>query len=510
MPAVRQAIRVYGRGGNPRNSTNARSPDDDPLSNDISYSLALSVCLGLLIGLQRQWRESEVAGIRTFPLITLLGTLIGLIEEGEPGWLAAAGLVGTAAMLILANAMKLLAAHRDVGITTEMAALLMYIVGVALASDLTGPAIVTAGAATVLLHWKRSLHEAVARIGDQDFRGIVHLVLLALVILPVLPDRTYGPFDVLNPYRIWLMVVLIVGISMAAYVTSKLLGPRVGTILGGIFGGLVSSTATTISYARRTRVNASEVPTAAIVILIASAVLNLRILVEIGAIAPRLLQTAAAPVVMMFLLISVEAALLYWPLRNRTAERGEHGNPTQIRTALTVGALYALILFVVAAVQQLYGQSALYTAGFISGLVNVDAITLSTAHLFEEGRVPAGTAWRVILVATLGNLLFKLGVVAFLGARRLLWYTGGAFLVAAVGAGALLAFWPDTEFSIGWPAGDEQAQVEDAEAQSASTSDAQAGSAASEERAREELAPEARTADMPVREVPDEQSESMR
>ncbi|EMI18164.1 putative membrane protein [Rhodopirellula maiorica SM1] len=420
---------------------------------EVYQAIALSLGLGLLVGLQRQWSESEIAGIRTFPLITLLGTFCGLLgehasAENHLGWLVAAGLIAVAIVLAIANVAKITAGEFDFGMTTEMAALLMFVVGVAVGVGMYGPAIVTSGIAAVLLHWKKRLHAMVVRMGENEIRSVIHLALIGLVILPVLPNETFGPYDVLNPYSIWRMVVLIVGISMVAYIAFKLVGPRAGAVLGGILGGLISSTATTVSYARQAKSSPDASAMAALVIVIASTIVNVRVLFEIGVVAPGLLRVAALPLLAMLLLMTVECVVLFIPLRKQATEPPKHDNPAQLKPAIVFGVLYAVILFIVAAAKDLFGSGALYGIAMISGLTDVDAITLSTAKLFNDGRVDDSTAWRVILIATMSNLVFKAGVVAFLGNKRLLWYVALLFGIAMLGGGALLAFWEEVPLEI--------------------------------------------------------------
>lgn len=414
----------------------------------VYWSLAISLGLGLLVGLQREWKESEVAGIRTFPLITLLGTLTVLANEGEPGWLTGVGLLGVICLLVLANLAKLKDGQRDAGMTTEAAALLMFVVGATLAAGHSVPAIVAAGVTAVLLHWKQPLHGFVDRVGKSDLRALFQLVLIALVILPVLPDETYGPYEVLNPYKIWLLVVLIVGISLSAYIAYRWLGARVGAVLGGLLGGLISSTATTVSYARQTKDNVDASRSAAVVIMLASTVVNVRVLFEIGVVAPGLLRATLGPLLSILLLMSVECAVLLYMLRGHETTIPDHENPAQLKAAILFGALYAVILFVVAATKHHFGDRALYVVAAISGLTDVDAITLSTAKLFADERLAGSTAWRTILIATLSNLVFKGAAVAMLGNRRLLVYISVLFGIALAGGGLLLAFWPEYEIPL--------------------------------------------------------------
>lgn len=268
------------------------------------------------------------------------------------------------------------------------------------------------------------------------------------MILPLLPDETYGPYEVLNPQEIWMMVVLIVGISMAAYVAYKIVGAGASAVLGGMLGGLVSSTATTVSYARQSK-NAPEISSvAALVVLIASTIVNVRVLVEVGVVAPKLLAMATFPITILLGVMAVECLVLFLIFRKQDSELPELENPSQLKPAVIFAALYALVLLVVAWARDQFGPEALYGIAVISGLTDVDAITLSTANLFNDGRVSPEVAWRVVLIATLSNLLFKGVAVAFLGSRKLLLYVAITFGVALACGILLLLTWPDIELTI--------------------------------------------------------------
>ncbi|MBI1901993.1 MAG: MgtC/SapB family protein, partial [Planctomycetia bacterium] len=192
----------------------------------VAQKLAIAVGLGLLVGLQRERVRSPVAGIRTFALITVLGTISALLAAPFGGWIVGLGAVAVAAMLVVGNLALRRTRHIDPGMTTEVAALLMYGVGAYLVVGHAAIAVAVGGGVALLLHWKAPLHEFVARIGETDVTAIMRFVLVALVIYPVLPDQAYGPYQVLNPKQVWQMVVLIVGISLGGYVAYKLLGQK--------------------------------------------------------------------------------------------------------------------------------------------------------------------------------------------------------------------------------------------------------------------------------------------
>ncbi len=305
------------------------------------------------------------------------------------------------------------------GMTTELAALAMFLVGALATSGYMEVAVVTAGAVTLLLHWKSPMHALVKRVGETDFEAIVRFVLIALVILPILPDTTYGPYAVLNPKQIWLMVVLIVAINLAGYVSLKFASGRGGALLSGALGGLISSTATTVSFAKRAQRDGSIAPLAAVVILVASALVYARIIVELGVVAPGLITYLLWPLTTFLVIFAV---FIVWSLKrvgSTRADATDPKNPAELRTALSFTLLYGLVLLVSAAVNEHFGENALYPVAVLSGLTDVDAITLSVGRLFHESQVEGDTAWRVIAVASVSNLAFKSGVVAVLAGNEL-------------------------------------------------------------------------------------------
>ena len=404
--------------------------------------LGISLLLGLLVGLQRQRTEASVGGIRTFPLIAAFGTLCGLLAIEHGGWVIAAGLIALAALLVVSNFMLARGGDTDAGQTTEVAALLLYGIGAYVVFGELAVAVALGGAIAVLLHYKDLLHAFAAKIGERDVTAIMQFVLITLVILPVLPNQAYGPYAVLNPFQIWLMVVLIVGISLIGYIAHKFFGAREGAVLGGLIGGLVSSTATTVSFARRTNETLRGSGLAALVIMIASGSVFARVIAEVGVVAPEHFRQIVPPLVGMLAVSVVIATALYLRTRDHHAAMPEHGNPADLRTAMIFGGMYALIVFAVAATKTEFGDRGLYIVAVLSGLTDMDAITLSTSQLVNQGRLETGTAWRMILVASLSNLAFKGALVAFLGGRALFRDIAMAFGFAILAGAGMLWLWP--------------------------------------------------------------------
>ena len=395
--------------------------------------LLIAAALGLLVGLQREWSKSRVAGIRTFPLITLFGALMGGIAE-DFTMVVSAGLLAVATMLVVANVAKIRAGAKDPGMTTEFAALAMYGAGVAVTRGQVLPAIVVTGCVAVLLQFKETLHSFASSMDEADIRAGARLALIALVILPALPDQGYGPYGVLNPFRIWLMVVLIVGISLAAYISYRLLGARAGSWAAGLLGGLISSTATTTTYAQRA-LDTGRLAGSTAVIVTASAVVFARVLLEIAVVGPAVFAQTAPPIAVMM-------ALAYLSQRKAVSMEPEPEEPpSTMKTAIGFGLMYAVVLFAIAASRQYLGNAGMFTVAALSGLTDVDAITLSTVHLVDSGGLASNLGWRLILTGILSNLVFKAGIVAVIGRAEAMRAVAPYFAVALLCGTLLMVLW---------------------------------------------------------------------
>ena len=405
---------------------------------DLLQRVGIALGLGLIVGLQRERSGSPLGGFRTFPLATLFGCLNGLLAVNFGAWPLAAGLVVLGALLIMGNLER---RERDAGLTTEVAMLLLYVVGAFVMVVPITIAVIVGGTAAVLLHFKPEMHSIARRLEDPDFRAIMQFVLITLVILPILPSQQYGPYNVLNPYKIWLMVVLIVGISLGGYIIYKFFGQKAGTLAGGVLGGLISSTATTVSYGRRTAKSPEASGLAALVIMVASTIVFARVLIIIGASAPQFLRVAAGPIGTVLGGLAVVCLVLWWMSSKEQAEMPEQGNPSELKAALIFAGLYALILLAVAWAKENFGTQGLYVVAILSGLTDMDAITLSLSDMVSQKQIEPVTGWRLILVAAMSNLVFKAGTVAMLGSRKLL---GRVTLLFGIACGLILAvilFW---------------------------------------------------------------------
>jgi uncharacterized membrane protein (DUF4010 family) len=395
---------------------------------ELLQRLGLALGLGLIVGLQRERIGSPLGGFRTFPLVTLFGSLSGLLAAEFNGWVLAAGILALTGMLFMGNLEQ---RERSSGLTTEIAMLVMFAVGAFL---MTGPmtiGVILGGTVAVLLHLKPQMHSLARRLEDPDFKAIMQFVLITLVILPILPNQPYGPYQVWNPYKIWLMVVLIVGISLGGYIIYKFFGQKAGTLAGGILGGLISSTATTVSYARRSAEAPEASRMAALVIMVASTIVFARVLIIIAASAPGFLPVAAGPIGTVMAGAAALCLILWWLSTKEGAGLPEQGNPSELKAALVFAGLYALVLVAAAAAKKNFGTQGLYVVAILSGLTDMDAITLSVSDMVHKKQVNPATGWRLVMTAAISNLAFKAGIVGVLGSgilfRRVLMLFGIVF-----------------------------------------------------------------------------------
>jgi uncharacterized membrane protein (DUF4010 family) len=401
----------------------------------------VALLLGLLLGLERQRakRGQAFAGIRTFPLFALSGFLGGLAAQkgaplALPAILLVVGAFGVAAYLR--------AEESDAGVTTEMSGLLAAALGAAVAWGEVAVAASAAVVVTLLLTMKAPLHRIAGTVSEDEILAILKFALVAVVVLPLLPDRPMGPYGALVPRTIGLMVVLLSGVSLAGYLLVKILGSRAGWAVAGGFGGLVSSTATTLSFATRARDGGGQVPALSVGVILASTVLYARGAVVI-ALLDRSLAVYLAPRLAVLFGVGVVFALFLH--RHRSSERdGEAmslGNPVELGRAVTLALVFAAVILVARVAQERLGTAGLWAVGAVGGLVDVDSVAVAAARVRQDARTPIEAAAGAYLLATVSNLVFKgAGVVMTAGgemARRVL----PAFGALAAATGLILLAW---------------------------------------------------------------------
>jgi len=407
--------------------------------------LGVALALGLLVGVERGWetrRRAEgrrVAGFRTFGLIGLLGGLWALIAA-ETGVLVLAVAFAALAAVLIVSQIQFLRKDGDVGATTMVAALVTFALGALAGYGEMTLAAAGAVVVTLLLGVKPQLHGLVERLERDELMAVIKLLLMSVVLLPVLPDRGYGPWQALNPYRIWWMVVLIAGINFTGYMAIKLAGARRGVLLTGLFGGLASSTATTIGLARLAKGTTTLNRLAAAGIIIAATTMLPRMLLVAAVVAPPLALRLAGPLLLGTLTGCGAAAWLWQRARRRAAPDGvARRNPFELSVALQFGALLAVVMVLSYALQAWLGHAGLYLLGAVSGLSDVDAVTLSLGARVGEASLGAEVAAVAILLAAAVNTLVKAALAAAISGAELAWRVAlGAAAILAGGALGLL------------------------------------------------------------------------
>lgn len=407
----------------------------DPLDLETVTRLSIAVLLGALIGLQREASQSRLGGVRTFPLVALLGAFAGFL----PGpWAAGAGLLALAAVVFAASRGS--GKSETGGITTEVAVLATYLIAVYAARGSLAVAGIAGAAVAVLLQFKPELHGAVDKLGEEDMRAIMRFAVVAMIILPILPNEAYGPQGTLNPRESWLMVVLVVGLALAGYIAYKFIGKRGGMLAAGLLGGTISSTATAFGYSRQAVKQPKTASISGGVVALACAVVFVRIMAELGVVAPQVLRKGALPMSLAASAAAGFAFAVFW-FSTGEPEGVEPKNPGGMLAAVGFGAGYAVIGLLMALGHERFAGSEWLIAA-VSGLTDVDAVTLSTGRLATAGAIEADLAWRLALVAASSNTLFKAGLVTVVS-RRLLMRRVGLPLLGLCGVSTAIAFlWP--------------------------------------------------------------------
>ena len=402
--------------------------------------MLVAILIGALIGLDRERSEIRkahqlFAGIRTFPLIALTGAIpMLLFDSTGPALLVACFLAVTAVTVI---SYVRTSAGGDVGATTEISAFATFLLGVLAGAGYLQVAGAAGVGVAILLVAKPRMEAFSRALTAEELAATLELAVISVIVLPLLPNQDYGPWQALNPFHIWLVVVLVSGLSFSGFIAMRLWGERQGLLLAGAIGALVSSTAVTVAMATRSRVDENLQRPAASAVVLASTIMCLRVAVLAGmvnlAVLPRLLPTIGA--------MTFVGLLAAWVINRRgteiteSTESSQLTNPFSLRAALAFGAVYALVLVGARAAQAYFGPRGIYVAALFSSLVDVDAITIALTRLG-----PGLDAWRAIVGAiTLGlvmNTLVKLGIAIAAGAppfrRAVTMALGGTAIAGAL------------------------------------------------------------------------------
>jgi uncharacterized membrane protein (DUF4010 family) len=409
----------------------------------IALRLAIALALGLIIGIEREWASRDTqeglrsAGVRSFGFVGLLGGVSALLA-GEFGVVVLAiaflGLVTMVGLSYAFTAPK----TEDYGTTTELALLIAFGLGAlamrGFAIEATGVAVVTAA----LLGAKQELHGFLRRLDRRELTATLQLLLIAAVLLPLLPNRDLGPWEALNPRTIGLLILLIAGISYVGYFAVRLLGTRVGILLTAALGGLTSSTAVTVAFARMAQRDRKAVPLLGAGIALAAATMAPRLLLEVGVINRSLLDLVALPIALLAV-VPLLAALAIARLTAALDGQAEIaiGNPLELKAALGFGAALTGLFVLIRAAEAEFGNAGVYALAAISGSLDVDAVGISLAQAAGKTLTPSVAATGLVTAALVNTAVKAILATAIGGWALARWCA--TILMAALFVSAIAA-----------------------------------------------------------------------
>jgi len=404
--------------------------------------LSIALAIGLLIGLERGWRTRElgegmrVAGLRTYGMISLLGALSGILAQQMNAYFMEFAFLGLASILLVAYS-KGLDRFKDFSITGTVASMITFTLGALTVFGHIALAAASAVVITSLLGFKPLLHSWMKKLEQEELDATLKLLLISVVVLPILPDRNYGPLAAVNPYQIWWMVVLIAGISYLGYFAVKIVGNQYGPILTGALGGLVSSTAVTLNLSRLSMQYPNMENVLAGGILTACATMFIRTLLLTSVMNPKL-SLALLPALLIMSAFTYFVAFLLWRSGRgfRTDEEIKLENPFQLGMALKFGAFLVVIMWLSKLLNVYFGDMGSYFLAATSGMADVDPITLLMSQMSRDG-ANLSVAAKAILIAVSVNSSVKGVLILTIGSQALALRVGVP-LVGAVIAGLLI------------------------------------------------------------------------
>lgn len=386
------------------------------MDTTLLQNFVIALALGALIGLEREYarykkRGHAFAGIRTFPLICLFGAVSAYLADLISVWILIASILLMGSLILVAYFFLNKRNAQHVGVTSEIAAFLTFLIGVLCYYQQINLAVSLSVIITIILYTRSMLHHFAENIQKRELADSLKFALIALVILPLLPNKEYGPFGLFNPSMIWLLVVLVSAIGFVGYILMKWLGER-GLVFAGMLGGLASSTAVTQQFAQRSAHEGKISYALALAIIFATVFMFIRLMIEIALVNSSMMAVLLLPLGAL-LLLSCIFALLLWRMTHKSRQ-GSHTLEIDSPLTLTQALKFTLLLVFIFSLVKLSNiylhTEGMYLLSFLSGLANVDAIAISLSQLAKEDLLMQ-TAGRGIMLAVVSNTLMKAGIV---------------------------------------------------------------------------------------------------
>lgn len=411
------------------------------LPEDLYLRFLVALAIGLAVGIERGWKQRDEpsgereVGVRTVAIIALLGFAAGIgVEKFGPAFAAtiAVGVIGFIAVTYVVDSMH---DGADRGATTEFAAFLTFVLGALAGAGAILPAAIAGAVLVALLSFKTEMHAFLRGVEKFELTAAVKLLLVSVVLLPVLPDRGFGPGGVLNPYELWWAVTVIAALGFAGYAAMRIAGPQRGALFMGLMGGLVSSTGVAVSASRASKTSEEESLPLASAIAVAQAVMFVRTGVLIGVLNARLIEQTIVPLALGAMTATAAALFVAWRAsKSAKASKFDTGSPDTLAPAVQFIVVVAIALLLAHYAQQFFGDVGVIVSGLISGAVDVDAATVSASRI-SGGQVheaSIGAAAGSIGVALVANTIVKGAIAYTLGSRRLAWHAIAALAASAI------------------------------------------------------------------------------
>lgn len=410
-------------------------------------NLAVAALIGLAVGIEREWSghasgpHARFAGVRTFFLLGVVGGVAGLLIEGDASFAAGILLTGGAGLAVAAYLMAARRGPESIEGTTETAAIAVLALGALAGTGATKLAAAVGAVIVLALREKTALHRLISRIDDVELRAAFQFAVLALVILPLLPTGPYGPLGGVEPRKLWLVVLIMSGLSYIGYVARRVVGASHGYAVTGLLGGVVSSTAVTLAFSRRGRDHEALGGPLAIGVIGACTVLLLRVLVVTLALNRDLALPLTPYLVPPFVIGTAWVVISLLRTRGKHArekDEEESRNPLRLGSAIGMALGFQAVLMLVAFVRQRFGDNGVLPTAALLGLTDMDALTLAMNRLGKNEET-LGLAARALAIGILSNTVLKLGIAAVLGRGR--FRLRAALGLISLGAGSLLGLW---------------------------------------------------------------------
>ena len=403
------------------------------LEGQAEVGILIAALGGLAVGLEREWSGhatgpgARFAGVRTFTLLGILSGIAGWLWIKQSQALAVVLIAGAVALIVAAY---VAATRREVDATTEVASLVVLAAGILAGIGFWGLAAGIVAVTTLLLVEKSRIHDIARRIDDQSLHAAVRFGVMAVVILPLLPEGPFGPGAGLRPRTLWLAVLIFSGLSFLGYLARKALPDTAGFPVAGILGGLISSTAVTFTFSRLSRSERDQAGPLAVGVVGACTILFLRVLAATATLNPELARTAVPYFALPFLVGAIATAVGWYRNHDFVERKNEIANPLQFWSSLQMAALFQAVLYIVYWLRQTFGDQGLLVSGAILGLTDVDALTISMARgvQAEDSKIAA----QALSFGILSNTALKAAAAVALGSGRFRWLAASS--LAAMGA----------------------------------------------------------------------------